>query len=105
MLWRESQLRAQAGAVFLAEEEVLSYHIGPRNPGEGMGGRPEMEVADERAVCPVAARFVHSRLKSRSYSEDTEQFALEEGLGLQVETGIHKKGAEGHTTFSAFPCS
>lgn len=50
-----AQLRACAGAALVAEVEVFPPHRGPGSPGGGMGGVPEVEMADEWTVCRVAA--------------------------------------------------
>lgn len=46
MVWRESQLRAHAGAMFAAKIEVFPPCSGAGSSGGGIGGRPEVEVAD-----------------------------------------------------------
>ena len=40
--------------LFVAEIEMLLPHDGPGSPGEGVGGRPEMEVIDEGTVCRMS---------------------------------------------------
>lgn len=50
-----AQLRARAGAALVAEVEVFPPRSGPGSPGGGMGGVPEVEMADEWTVCRVAA--------------------------------------------------
>lgn len=42
MLWRESQLRARAGAMFVAEIEVLPLHSGPGSAGKGLRGTVDL---------------------------------------------------------------
>lgn len=49
---------------------------------ERLGGGQEVEAADLGTICRLAVGLVSARLRSGSYSRDTEQFALGQGSGL-----------------------